>query len=247
MALSTIPNNMQAPMPAGTVIQTQYVMSTTRTAISSTSYSATALQKAIAPNFANSWIYIQVMTGHNTERAGERVDFTIQRGAFGSNSAEYVHEFTAGGITGLSGSSGRLNTEKYHAGRGEGSTILSFLDVATSGQFVGPDIINKFKTEGVAKLAGLSEKLNDVAAVLTEKLGGLNDTLGGVQGQLGGALEGIQGQLPGIQDQLTGLSDTMIPQLESFATSPGVTNLGASLQQGFAGFNFGGGLIPKGF
>ena len=36
---------------------------------------------------------------------------------------------------------------------------LSFLDVATSGQFVGADIISKFKTEGVAKLAGLSEKL----------------------------------------------------------------------------------------
>ena len=135
MALSTIPNNMQAPltnaqMPAGTVIQTQYVMSTTRIAISSTSYAATALQKAIAPHFANSWIYIQIMTGHNTERSGERVDLTIQRGAFGSNSAENVHEFTAGGITGLSGSGGRLNTEKYHAGRGEGSTILNFLDVA---------------------------------------------------------------------------------------------------------------------
>lgn len=117
-------------MPAGHVIQTQYVMSTTRTAISSTSYTATALQKAIAPKFANSLIYIQVMTGHNTERGTERVDFTIQRGSFGSNSAEYVHEFTAGGITGLSGSTGRLNTEKYHAGRGEGSTILNFLDVA---------------------------------------------------------------------------------------------------------------------
>ena len=124
---------------------------------------------------------------------------------------------------------------------------LSFLDVATSGQFVGPDIINKFKTEGVAKLAGLSEKLNDVAPVLTEKLGGLSDTLGDVQGQLGGALEGIQGQLPGIQDQLTGLSDSMIPQLKDIATSPGVTNLGASLQSNVAGFNFGGGLIPKGF
>ena len=117
-------------MPAGMVIQTEYFKSTTRTAISSTSYTATALQKAIAPKFANSLIYIQIMTGHNTERAGERVDLTIQRGAFGSNSAEFVHEFTAGGITGLSGSSGRLNTEKYHAGRGEGSTILTFLDVA---------------------------------------------------------------------------------------------------------------------
>ena len=124
---------------------------------------------------------------------------------------------------------------------------LSFLDVATSGQFVGPDIINKFKTEGVAKLAGLSEKLNDVAPVLTEKLGGLSDTLGDVQGQLGGALEGIQGQLPGMEAQLKGLSASVVPQLESFATSPGVTNLGASLKQGVAGFNFGDGLIPKGF
>lgn len=114
----------------GHVIQTQYVMSTTRTQLTTTSYAATALQKAITPIRASSWIYIQVMTGHNTERAGERVDLTIQRGAFGGTSAQYVHEISAGGITGLSGSTGRLNTEKYHAGRGEGSTILNFLDVA---------------------------------------------------------------------------------------------------------------------
>ena len=75
----------------------------------------------------------------------------------------------------------------------------------------------------------------------------MGGTIGDVQGQLGGALEGIQGQLPGIQDQLTGLSDTMIPQLKDIATSPGVTNLGASLQKSVAGFNFGGGLVPKGF
>ena len=124
---------------------------------------------------------------------------------------------------------------------------LSFLDVATSGQFVGPDIISKFKTEGVAKLAGLSEKLNDVTPVLTEKLGGLTDTLGDVQGQLGGALEGIQGQLPGMEAQLTNLSSSVVPQLKDIATLPGVTNLGTSLQEGFAGFNFGGGLIPKGY
>ena len=124
---------------------------------------------------------------------------------------------------------------------------LSFLDVATSGQFVGADIIGKFKTEGVAKLAGLGEKLNNVTPVLTQKLGDLGGTIGDVQGQLGGALEGIQGQLPGIQDQLTGLSDTMIPQLKDIATSPGVTNLAASLQQNVAGFNFGDGLVPKGF
>ena len=124
---------------------------------------------------------------------------------------------------------------------------LSFLDVATSGQFIGPDIISKFKTEGVAKLAGLSEKLNNVTPALTQKLGDLSGTIGDVQGQLGGALEGIQGQLPGIQDQLTDLSGTMNSQLKDIATSPGVTNLGASLQKSVAGFNFGGGLVPKGF
>ena len=124
---------------------------------------------------------------------------------------------------------------------------LSFLDVATSGQFIGPDILNKFKTEGVAKLAGLTEKLNDVAPDLTKKLGDLGGTIGDVQGQLGGALKGIEGQLPGMKADLANLSSTMNPALKDIATSPGVTNLGASLQEGFAGFNLGGGLVPKGF
>ena len=124
---------------------------------------------------------------------------------------------------------------------------LSFLDVATSGQFVGADIIGKFKTEGVAKLAGLTEKLNNVTPVLTQKLGGLTDTIGNVQDQVGGALEGIEGQLPGMKADLMNLSSTMNPVLKDIATSPGVTNLGASLQQSVAGFNFGGGLVPKGF
>ena len=124
---------------------------------------------------------------------------------------------------------------------------LSFLDVATSGQFIAPDIISKFKTEGVAKLAGLTEKLNNVTPVLTQKLGGLTDTIGDVQDQVGGALKGIEGQLPGMKADLMNLSSTMNPVLKDIATSPGVTNLGASLQEGFAGFNFGGGLVPKGF
>ena len=125
---------------------------------------------------------------------------------------------------------------------------LSFLDVATSGQFIGPDIINKFKTEGVAKLAGLSEKLNDVAPVLTEKLGGLSDTLGDVQGQLGGALEGIQGQLPGMQDQLKNIGGDFAKQAEQFASSDAVTGLGDTLKANAGAFaNFGQGLIPTGY
>ena len=124
---------------------------------------------------------------------------------------------------------------------------LSFLDVATSGQFIGPDIINKFKTEGVAKLAGLSEKLNNVTPDLTKKLGGLTDTLSNVQDQVGGALKGIEGQLPGMKANLENLSSTVNPVLKDIATSPGVTNFSASLQQNVAGFNFGGGLIPKGY
>ena len=46
---------------------------------------------------------------------------------------------------------------------------------------------------------------------------------------------------------LMNLSSTMNPVLKDIATSPGVTNLGASLQQSVAGFNFGDGLVPKGF
>ena len=64
---------------------------------------------------------------------------------------------------------------------------------------------------------------------------------------MGGALKGIEGQLPGMKTDLMNLSSTMNPVLKDIATSPGVTNLSASLQEGFAGFNFGDGLVPKGF
>ena len=46
---------------------------------------------------------------------------------------------------------------------------------------------------------------------------------------------------------LENLSSTVNPVLKDIATSPGVTNFSASLQQNVAGFNFGGGLIPKGY
>ena len=86
---------------------------------------------------------------------------------------------------------------------------LSFLDVATSGQLWGLISLVNLRQRVLLNLAGLGEKLNDVAPVLTQKLGDLGGTIGDVQGQLGGALEGIQGQLPGIQDLMTGLSGTM--------------------------------------
>ena len=38
-----------------------------------------------------------------------------------------------------------------------------------------------------------------------------------------------------MQDQLMGAADTLIPQLVSFATSPGVANLGSSLQGSIGG------------
>ena len=46
---------------------------------------------------------------------------------------------------------------------------------------------------------------------------------------------------------LENLSSTMNPVLKDIATSPGVTNFSTSLKEGVAGFNFGGGLIPKGY
>ena len=93
-------------MPSGHVIQTVFVHSTTRTAISSSSYTATALQKAITPKFSNSLIYVQVSSGYNTEGANNRIDITVQRSATGLTTIN-LHE-----DQGLSGSSDRMTTFK---------------------------------------------------------------------------------------------------------------------------------------
>ena len=118
----TMPNDLI--LPAGHVVQTEFLHSTTRTAISSSSYSATALQKAITPKFQNSLIYIMVSSGFNTEASGRRIDVTIQRGTTVEGlSAINLHE-----DQGLSGGSDRMTSFKHHGNRNEGSFVLNYVD-----------------------------------------------------------------------------------------------------------------------
>ena len=109
-------------MPSGHVIQTVFVHSTTRTAVSSSSYTATALQKAITPKFSNSLIYVQVSSGYNTEGANNRIDITVQRAATGLTTIN-LHE-----DQGLSGSSARMQSIKHHGNRMEGTFVLNYMD-----------------------------------------------------------------------------------------------------------------------
>ena len=51
-----------------------------------------------------------------------------------------------------------------------------------------------------------------------------------------------------MKGDLTNLSSTIESCFERHRyLTRALRNLGASLQEGFAGFNFGGGLVPKGF
>jgi len=76
---------------AGHVVQTVFVHSTTRTAVSSSTYTNVSLTKAITPKYSDSLIYIQISSGYNTEASGRRIDVTIERTATGLTT-EFLHE-----------------------------------------------------------------------------------------------------------------------------------------------------------
>ena len=51
-----------------------------------------------------------------------------------------------------------------------------------------------------------------------------------------------------MKDQLKGMAEELAPQLESIATSPEVTQLGAALKEQAGAFaNFGQGLVQTGY
>ena len=70
-------------------------------------------------------------------------------------------------------------------------------------------------------------------------------------GKAGDLAKGLGDSLPGMQDQLKGIAGDLAPQLQSIATSPEVTQLGAALKENAGAFaNLGKGLeqvIPSGY
>ena len=100
----------------------------------------------------------------------------------------------------------------------------TWMQSITTGSFIGKDSIGSFLEKGLQEAAGIVDGIDDLAPVAA-----------GLAGQAGDLAKGLGDQLPGMQDQLMGAADTLIPQLESFATSPGVANLGSSLQGSIGG------------
>ena len=100
----------------------------------------------------------------------------------------------------------------------------TWMQSITFGSFIGADSIGGFLEKGLQEAAGIVDSIDDLAPVAA-----------GLAGQAGDLAKGLGDQLPGMQDQLMGAADTLIPQLESFATSPGVANLGSSLQGSIGG------------
>ena len=109
-------------MPAGHVVQTVFVHSTTRVAISTSTFTNCDLVKAITPKFSNSLIYIQISSGYNTEASGRRIDVTIERSATGLTT-EFLHE-----LEGLPTNTARMTTMVHHGNRMEGAFVLNYVD-----------------------------------------------------------------------------------------------------------------------
>ena len=107
---------------AGHVVQTVFVHSTTRVAITSSTYTNCSLVKAITPKFSNSLIYIQISSGYNTEASTRRIDVTIERTATGLTT-EFLHE-----LEGLATNTARMQSMVHHGNRMEGTFVLTYVD-----------------------------------------------------------------------------------------------------------------------
>ena len=112
--------------------------------------------------------------------------------------------------------------------------------VATFGTYIGVDKFDSFIEKGLQQAAGIVNEIDDLAPEF--------ESLAGKAGDLA---KGLGDSLPGMQDQLKGIAGDLAPQLQSIATSPEVTQLGAALKENAGTFaNFGKGLeqvIPSGY
>ena len=95
----------------------------------------------------------------------------------------------------------------------------TWMQSITAGSFIGADSIGGFLEKGLVEAAGVFDSINDLQPDFSQ-----------LAGQAGALAQGLGDQLPGMQDQLLGAANTLIPQLESFATSDAVAGLGESLQ-----------------
>ena len=134
----------------------------------------------------------------------------------------------------------------------------TFMQMITSGSFIGPDSIGGFLEKGLSEAAGIFDSIDDLAPGFQQLAGGaglagITDQLPGMSGQL----SGLTGQLSSLAEttapQLQSLAETVAPQLQSFAEGTGaelgedIRSFGQQLQSNEAFVNFGKGLIPTGY
>ena len=95
----------------------------------------------------------------------------------------------------------------------------TWMQSITAGSYIGADSIGGFLEKGLVEAAGVFDSINDLQPEFSQ-----------LTGKAGVLAQGLGTQLPGMQDQLLGAANTLIPQLESIATSDAVAGLGESLQ-----------------
>tara|TARA_Y100000748_G_C15467376_1_gene477430 strand:+ start:913 stop:1428 length:516 start_codon:yes stop_codon:yes gene_type:complete len=101
---------------AGHVIQVVSATSTTRAAITSSSFTAFDLNCDITPKFSSSKILIHLQSGFNSEAADRRIDATIYRTISGGSATE------------LSGQTNGFQTMDHSGNRNEGAFSIHYLD-----------------------------------------------------------------------------------------------------------------------
>lgn len=95
----------------------------------------------------------------------------------------------------------------------------TWMQSVTAGSFIGKDKIGGFLEKGLVEAAGVFDSINDLQP----------PAIGSFAGVAGSLAQNLGTQLPGMKDQLLGATNTLIPQLETIATSSAVADLGTSL------------------
>ena len=125
----------------------------------------------------------------------------------------------------------------------------TWMQSVSFGSFIGADSLSGFLEKGLQEAAGIVDGIDDLAI----------PKLDNFAGKAGDFAKNLGTELPGMKDQLMGAADTLIPQLESFATSDAVGGLRESLEGSIGGIgdalkansgafaNFGQGLVPTGY
>ena len=120
----------------------------------------------------------------------------------------------------------------------------TWMQSITAGSYIGADSIGGFLEKGLVEAAGVFDSIDNLQPDFAK----FNEKLGPLAQNLGNELPGMKDQLLKAGSEFENIVTDLAPEIEAFATSPEVTQLGEALKDQAGAFaNLGQGLVPTGY